>query len=189
MQIYNAFIQMAATLGSVAMMNQIVALDRERQYFRFLFAHRVRPWHFYLQRFAVALLLLVALFATIPIGFSLFVTPVSAVPALQSMALYGFLVGSLAMLCGALVQRDGIALIVVFAAASVLQQAKRMGNLPSVLGVLADALPPFHRASVIRTEWLTGVAVDAGDLLIVIGYGLAMLVAALVVVKRFPLVR
>jgi hypothetical protein len=189
MTIYSSFVQLAITLGVIAMMTQLVSLDRERQFVRFLFAHQVTPWQYYLQRFVVSLTVFLVVFATIPLGYSYFVTAVPLWPALQSALLYGGLLGGLAMLCGALVQRDGIALVGVMLAGTVLQQADRAGTLPSVLGFISDILPPFDKAGLVRNAWIGGRAVDGGDLLLVVAYSIAMLAVALVAVKRLPLVR
>jgi hypothetical protein len=186
LSIYTAFVQLAMTLGAIAMMNQIVSLDRERQFFRFLFPHQVAPWMFYLQRFTVSLVLFLSLFATIPLGYSFFITDVPVVPTMQAAAMYGLLFGSLAMLSGALVQRDGIALIGVFLVGTLLQST---ASLPKALTLLGDALPPFDTAGAARSAWLAGRAVEAADVVLVVGYSLAMLIASLAVIKRLPLVR
>ena len=189
LNIYVSFVQMAMTLGAIAMMNQLVALDRERQFVRFLFPQPVVPWQFYLQRYLVSLVLFVAVFASIPLLYSWWVSPVPLVPALQSAALYGLLFGGLSILCGALVQRDGVALIGVLIASTVLQQIAATDGAPGAVTFFSRILPPFRMAGGIRAEWLAGAPVETGDLLHVLGYAVAMLTVGLVVVKRFPLVR
>jgi len=187
--LYNTFLPMGTVLGAVVMMNQVPALDRERQYFRFLFAHQVTPWRFYLQRYLVAFALFLAGVAVIPLGFSALVTDVAFLPTMYSAALFGLLVGTLMCLCGALTQRDGLALIVVYLGTSVLQQIERAEALPGWLEPVVAALPPFDVAGTLRTAWLTGGPYDTGDLVHVVAYSAALLVVALVAIKRFPLVR
>ncbi|MEX2181242.1 MAG: hypothetical protein WD771_04325 [Gemmatimonadaceae bacterium] len=187
--LYNTFVSMAVVLGAVVLMNQVHALDRERQHFRFLFAHQVAPWQFYLQRFVVAAALFLAGVALIPLGFSALVTDVAFLPTMQTAALYALLVGALMFLCGALTQRDGLALILVYLGTALLQQVDRADGLPGWLAPVVAALPPFAVAGDLRTAWLTGGAFDTGDLLHVVAYSVALLIAALVVIKRFPLVR
>ncbi len=187
--IYANFAGLAVTLGALAVVNQVAALDRDRQYFRFYFAHQVAPWMFYLQRFVVAALLFLAVFALVPLGFGLAVTDVPVLPALRSAGLYALLLGSLSMLCGALTRRDGLALIAVFLGTSVLQQVDRTGGLNAVLHALAVALPPFDLAAGARNAWLAGRPAEWAHVARVVAYSAGMLIASLAVIKRFPLVR
>ena len=187
--IYRTFFAMGTLLGSIVMVNQVPALDRERQFFRFIFANQVAPWHYYLQRFLVAYVLFVAGAALIPLGFSTLVTDVPIVGSIQAAAILGLLIGALTLLCGALTQRDGVALIVALIATSVLQQVAKAEQLPEWLEPIVSALPPVTLSSEMRAAWVANQAVLVGDVFYVVGYSLALLVVALVVIKRFPLVR
>jgi hypothetical protein len=185
--IYSSTLGLAMTLGAMVAASGFIALDRERQHFRFLFSHPVRPWAFYLQRYVVTALLFTAVMTLIPVGYGAIVAEVPVLGAGASSLLYVLLYGSLAMLCGALLNRDGIAFIAVVILGNVLQDAREA--LPRALQVLGDALPPFDAAGDVRTALLRGAAADAGDVVHVVAYSLAMLAAALFVVRRAPLAR
>jgi uncharacterized membrane protein len=175
-------------IGSVLLMNGSFALDREKQHVRVLFAHQVPPELFYLQRFAVGLALFAATFIFIPVLFSQIVE-VPILGTLLALLLTGFFIGSLLLLIGAVTQRDGLAFIGVFLVANVLQSATQSGNGPAWLRGLAWFLPPVKQVSDFSTAWLGGRTVEPQDLVLVLGYGIGMLVSALVLIKRAPLVR
>lgn len=187
LMIYTQMLMLCITLGSIVVASGIIALDRERQYFRFLFSHPVVPWQFYLQKYLISALLFALVMMVIPVGFSLVVTDVPVLAVALSSLLYALLYGSLAMLCGALLNKDGIAFIAVIVVSSSLQETRQL--LPTWLAHVADALPPFKVADGVRRALLNGAAVDTGDLLHVIAYSAGMLVAALVFVRRAPLAR
>ena len=189
MNIYNSGIPLALVLGGIILMNQVVALDREKQHFRFTLAHPVAAWEFYLQRFIVALLLFVAASALIPIVFTALVLPVSVLGLVKAAALYGLLLGALAMLCGALFSKDGLVLIITFAVSSTMQDLRKADVLASWLKPVANSLPPVQLLAELRQSWLDGVPVESSDVLFVISYGVGMLAVALYLVKRLPFAR
>lgn len=186
--IYNSTLGLAMTLGAMVAVSGVIALDRERQYFRFLFATPVRPWAFYLQRYVVTALLFTAVMMLLPLGYSAVVADVPVLGVGAASLLYVLLYGSLAMLCGALLNRDGVAFIAVVILGNVLQDIPDT-VAPAWLRALGDALPPFSAAGNLREALLRGTALDRGDLLHVVLYGVAMLVAALFIVRRAPLAR
>lgn len=187
--LYRTFFTMATLLGAVGLMNQVPALDRERQYFRFLFAKQVAPWRYYLQRFLITFVLFTAGAALIPLGFTALVSDVPIIASIQAAALLGFLIGALTLLCGALTQRDGYALVAVLIGTSMLQQIAKADRLSGWLEPFVAALPPVILTFDIRAAWVAQQPVLVGDVFYVIAYSLALLVAALVVIKRFPLAR
>jgi len=189
LETYATVLGLAILLGALILMNQTVAVDRDRQHVRFLFAHQVAPWHFYLQRFLVSALLFTAASALMPIGFSALITDVEIFPALKIAAMYAVLVGGLGTLAAASTHRDGLIIILVLAGASLLQQLEAVSRLPAWLAWVAVSLPPFHLAGEIRHAWLRGSEVATGDLVHVLAYGAGMLAAALLIITRAPLVR
>lgn len=184
---YHSTLTLAMTLGAVLLASGVVALDRERQHFRFLFSNPVAPWKYYLQRFVVGAVMFALVMALIPLGFSALVTDVPVLPVITSSLMYALLYGSLATLCGALVNRDGILFIGIILIAGVLQQSKQM--LPGWVGAVANSLPPIQVTGTVRGAWLAGRTADTGDLLLVGLYSLGMLAAALVLIRRAPLAR
>lgn len=188
-QVYGSIMQLSMTLGAFVLVSGLLSADRMKQHFRFLFSRPVVPWRFYLQQFAISVVLFVALFSLIPIGFGLIFAPVPIVAVLKSATVYALLFGALALLCGALVNKDGALLIGVVVLATVLQQLERADALPRWAGVLADALPPFVAADRLRMRWLGERAIESGDLALVLLYSLGMLVGALVLIRRAALAR
>lgn len=189
LQIYAAILPIAMTLGAVILASGLPATDREKQYFRFLFAKPVSVWQFYLQQFTVAVAMFVAAMALVPLGFSAIVTAVSVVAVIKSAFVYALLFGSLLTLCGSLVNKDGVALVGVAAISSILQGLAQGEGAPAWIGFLAHVLPPFRTADLVRSLWISGQPVNPADVALVIGYSLGMLAAALVLVRRLPLAR
>lgn len=189
MMAYNQMMTLSMTLGALISVSGLIALDRERQYFRFLFSQPVVPWQYYLQQFVISAVLFAAAMALIPMGFGLLFIDVPVLPVVQSAFLYALLFGSLALLCGALLNKDGLIFIGVLIFAITLQQAEAVGALPGWLGALANALPPFVAAQGVRAQWLAGHAAATGAVVHVLVYSLGMLAAALFVVRRAPLAR
>ena len=189
LQIYGSTMPLAMTLGAVILATGIPATDREKQYFRFLFAKPVVAWEFYLQQFLVALVLFAAAMTLVPVGISAIVTPVPVLAVTQSALLFGLLYGSLVVLCGALVNKDGVAFIAVAALSFMLQSLGKAGALPDWLALVASGLPPFVVADGMRAQWLAGQPVPLGDIIHVTGYSIGMLAAALYFVRRLPLAR
>ena len=189
LQIYGNLMELSMTLGAFVLVSGLLSADRMKQHYRFLFSRPVAPWRFYLQQFAISVVLFVAVFSLIPILFGLIFTPVPIVAVVKSATLYALLYGTLALLCGALVNKDGALLIGVAILATVLQQLERTNALPRWAGILADALPPLITAEALRARWLAERAIESGDLVLVLLYSLGMLVGALVLIRRTPLAR
>lgn len=166
-----------------------VSTDRERGHVRFLFATPVVAWQYYLLRFAVGLLLFTTAVSLVPLGFSVVFFAVDVLPVVLAAATFALLLGSLSMLAGAITRRDGAVVIVVTLGAALFQQAARTGDAPRWMELLAAALPPVNSASRLQEAWFKDQAIDTGDLSLVLGYALAMLVTALFTIRRAPLVR
>lgn len=180
---------LAMTLGAVLQMSQVVALDRERQFFRFLFAHQVAPWTYYLQRFVVGVALFAALFTLVPIIYSQVVLPVNILGALRAAVLFGAFVGALALLCGAFTKRDGLALIVIYLTAASIQPSQVYVELPTWAQWFSKILPPVDAAASVRNAWMRGTDAVPADLWLTLGWTAGMLAAALFVIRRLPLAR
>lgn len=188
-QIYGNVMELSMTLGAFVLVSGLISADRTKQHFRFLFSRPVSPWRFYLQQFAISIVLFAACFSLIPVGFGLIFSPVPIVAVVMSAALYALIYGALALLCGALVNKDGALLIGVAVVSTVLQQLERTDALPPWASALADALPPLATAAGLRARWLAERAIETGDLLLVVLYALGMLAAAFILIRRSPLAR
>lgn len=180
---------LAMLLGAIMQHSQVIALDRERQYFRFLFAHQVAPWAFYLQRYVVGLLMFSLFFMVIPLVFSKFVTPIPILGTLKATLFFGSFVGALAVLAGAITKKDGLLLIGVYLVSSALQQPSAYDALPTWAQWISKLLPSTYAAGAVRDAWLKGAPIVSADFWLVAGWTVGMLVAALVIIRRFPLAR
>lgn len=186
---YAQLVPTVITLGALLVASGFVAADRDRGYVRFLFSAPVVPWRYYLQRFVVGLTAFVAACALVPIGFGLMITARPVAPVLASAALYGYLIGALAMLAGALTRRDGAVVLGIVMLSSILQPLAAQAELAGWVEFLAAILPPLGPADAVRGAVLAGRAVDRPALVHVLGYATGMLVSALVLIRRAPLVR
>lgn len=189
LQVYDSAVSLAMLIGAFLLMGNSAALDRDKLHVRFLFAHPVAPEAFYLQRFLVSLVVSTAIFTVVPLGYSWLAVPVPVVGTMQAYLLIQVLIGSLAALCGAVTARDGFVLIITYISTSILQQLDRVDQLAPWLSTLSKGLPPLGAMERSADALIAGTAVVSNELMLVAGYALGLLVAALVIVKRAPLVR
>jgi hypothetical protein len=176
-------------LGSFLFMTNSIATDRQRQHVRFQFAHPVSPTLHYLTRFVAGLLLYIACFAPLPLLLATLGTDIAVVKGLVAAVATLVLIGGLSALCGALTEKEGALLIGVFMLTQLLQDLAAQDILPKAAATVARGLPPIRNLSYVNEQLFTGQAWPANDLLLVFGYGLGMLAAALLIVRRAPLVR
>lgn len=190
LQVWSGTASLSITIAAFLVMSQSISTDRDKQHVRFLFAHQVNPVLFYVQRFVVGLAMLVAYFALIAWGYSQ-VVPVPVLGTVLALLLTCWLVGSLTMLAGALTKAEGILVLGVYLVANVLQQVSVAAgeSAPRWVRALAPVLPPVNRMSDYAQAWINGRTVDPSDLVLVIGYAAGMFIAALVLLRRAPLVR
>lgn len=180
---------LAITLGAFLFMSSSVALDRDKQYVRFFFSHQVNPVNYYLQRFAVGMLVYLAIFALAPVSVELFLTDVNVLGSLAAFAITLVLVGGLTVLAASLTNRDGLALILSFIVIRTLQQLATQDLLSEWMKPVTRGLPPIETMSVLSKALLEGGTYQATDVIHVVGYGLGLLAAGLLVMRRAPLVR
>lgn len=186
---YTSVLPQMILLGALLVGSGFVALDRERGHVRFLFSSPIVAWQYYLMRFVIGIALFTAVTTLIPVGFGLVFFPVPVLPVLLTAGTYALLLGSLAMLAGAFTRRDGLVVIAVTLASLMFQGLSRSGGAPRWMELVAAALPPVATADRLRSAWFQGDAVATGDLTLVLGYSLAMLITALYTIHRAPLVR
>jgi hypothetical protein len=187
--IYGGVTPLAITLGAFLFMSSGIAMDRDKQYVRFYFSQQVNPVNFYLQRFVLGLLIFPAVFVIVPVGVELFLTDVHVLGALAAFAICLVLVGGLTVLASALTNRDGLALIISYMFIRVLQQMAAQDLLSEWMSTLVRGLPPILTMGDLSTALVGGSAVQGTDVIHVVGYGLGLLFAGLLVMRRAPLVR
>ena len=159
-------------LATLFALNGISSIDRQRGYFRFLFAKPVSVPRFYAQDY------LVRFAGVLAISSGLF-------------AAFAALVGGVGFLLSALTHHDGIALVVVYVAATLV----RAGTVvlaagtrgAQALGYVSGVLPPFYRLDALRDALAAGTAPSTADLVWVLAYGLGCLAAGLLVLRHRPL--
>jgi hypothetical protein len=188
-QVYQSVATLAITLGAFLFMSSSVAMDRDKQHVRFFFAQQVSPVNFYLQRFAVGMLVFVAIFALAPLAVDVFLTDVHVWGSLAAYAISLVLVGGLTVLAASLTNRDGLALILSFLTIRTLQQLAAQDLLASWLKPIARGLPPIETMAQLSRALVEGNTVQGTDVIHVVGYGIGLLVAGLLVMRRAPLVR
>ncbi len=176
-------------LGSFLFMTNSIAPDRQRQHVRFQFAHPVSPPLHYLTRFITGLLLYIAIFAPLPLLLSLLGVDIAVVKSLVAIAATLVLIGGLSALCAALTEKEGLLLIAVFMVSQMLQELEAQDMLSDTVAGIARGLPPIRGLSFVTQQLFTAQAWPTNDMLHVFGYGLGMLAAALLIVRRAPLVR
>lgn len=182
-------VPLCLTLGAFLFMTRSIAEDRERQYVRFLFAHPVRPADFYLTRFVVGLVVFAACFVPVPLAARAFGADVSIVNALMALVAMFVLIGGLTTLCAALTNKDGVALIATYVGVQLLQRLASQDILYDWARPFARGLPPIGSLDPLLRSLLSGGDWPVTDLVHVIGYGLGLLAAGLLVIRRAPLVR
>ncbi len=187
--IYRAVGPLCCTLGGFMMMSQSVALDRERQHVRFLFATPVAPAAFYLQRFLVALVAFVALFLPVPLTMWALGADVTILGSIVGLVSALVLIGGLTTLAAALTHKDGVVVILIYVLTQTLQQLAAQDVLWEWARPFVRGLPPVHSLSEAMKSVFQGTDWPVTDLIHVNGYGLGLLVAGLLVVRRAPLVR
>jgi ABC-type polysaccharide/polyol phosphate export permease len=176
-------------LGGLLMMTDVIATDRDRQFYRFLFAKPVVPWRFYLQRFVVGLAAFVGVYALVPALYSWLVSPVPIAHTLLAVGLMGLLIGGIATLVGALTRRDAFVTVIVYMVTSVLQGASEADALADWMDPIVELLPPIAKFTAARAMLLQGLMPDAEVLWHVGLYGAGLVALGLFLVKRLPLAR
>lgn len=180
---------LAIVLGAFLFMSQSVALDRDRQYLRFLFSQPVAPHLFYLQRFLVGLVLFLAVYAPVPLIIDGFLVDVATGGTLAAMAIALTLVGGLTVLAGAISHRDGLVVILVYIVSRTMQQLSEQDLIADWLDPVVAALPPIQVMSSLNQALIAGASWEWSAVFHSVGYGLGMLAVGLYIIRRAPLVR
>ncbi len=187
--VYISMAPLCMTLGAFLFMTAGLAVDRERQHLRFYFAHPVSPVAYYLQRFLVGLVISAVCFLPIPYTMRALGGDVPVIGTVVALLATLVLIGGLAMLCAAITNKDGLALILAYVGTQAVQQLPTSGILVDVMRPIGRVLPPLAELDALRKMLLESSRVPWTDLILVFGYGIGLLVAALFVIRRAALVR
>jgi len=183
--VFLGILDFAVTVFALLATAGIVSADFGLGYYRTLFARPVSPPLYYLQRWLLGGVLV--LMATSVVGFAAAARIGAQLPigrVLVQSGLFYFLLGGLVLLLSTITRRDWIIAALVVAAHAGLGLARSLGAAATgAAAVLYTILPPFGLVDV-------GEPVPAGaDLVHVVLYGLALVLAALTVIRLRPLAR
>lgn len=181
-----ALLPMYGFIAVVIAINGIVSGDRQRGYFRFLFAKPVSPIRYYAQAFLVngagtvaitgVLVLLLAWLAHRPFPWHV----------LTYVAVYYVAAGGVGFALSAITRFDWIALAIVWWMAQLLR------TLAPLLGrwyhdVLHVVLPPAHLLAELAESLARGTPLAASSMLWVLGYGMLGMLLGLAAIRFRPL--
>lgn len=173
-QMYLSTVTLFLPLGAYFATAGVISTDREKGYFRFLFAKPLRVTRFYLQQYLIHGAAYALLFGALTWCWGAVTVPQSVPRALEAAALTWMLVGGLGFALGALVRFDGAVLAFVYLVASGTQSLAAVPEgalLPPWITALARVLPPVHELDVTRERLFGGSSLDAESLWHVAGYG------------------
>lgn len=189
-QMFQGNASLCIVIGGLLLMTRTVAQDRERQHVRILFAHPVPPALFYLQRYLLGLLCFLVLFVSVPLVYSWLAAPVPVLGTIKAAALLGALIGALGLLCAAITQKDGLVLLALLLISTTLHELRTSDVLPRWAELVTWALPPIGFGTDLVSLLLRDAPLpDGNELMLVGGYTVGMLAAALFIIRRAPLVR
>jgi hypothetical protein len=177
-----ALIPMALTIFAVQGM---VSADRRSGHYRLLFSKPVSVAGFYAQRWLVDLVGVLLGATLLVAAHGLLVRPVSPLPFLGTALLVYLVVGSLGLFLSALTRLDWIVLVLLWAAASLLQDPWLAAG--GWRGAVAMVLPPATALAELRTALQDGLTPAARPLAWALGYATICFALAMAALKRRPL--
>ena len=177
-----ALLPMALTIFAVQGM---VSADRRSGHYRLLFSKPVSVAGFYAQRWLVDLVGVLAGAALLHAVHGMLVRPLPPLPFLGSTLLVYVVVGSLGLFLSALTRLDWIVLVLLWAAAALLQEPWLAAG--GWRAAVAIPLPPAAAIAALRTALLDDAALSSRDLAWSLGYAAICLALAMATLKRRPL--
>lgn len=185
----SALAELMPIFGIVAVLlgvNGMIANDRHRGYFRFLFSKPISVTRYYVQAFVINGLATIGVVGALvyvitTLGGGRF--PWGVVPY---MALFYLCAGGIGFLLSALTRFDWVALGLLWALAQTLRQLayQLSGWYYEVLNVI---LPPAHLMSRMAGDYMQGFPTPTRTLVWVGGYGLLALVLGILALRVRPL--
>jgi hypothetical protein len=176
-----SFLGVIVYLGALLAMNGIVATDRSKGYYRFLFAKPVSPVRYYGQAFLIHWAGFLAIATVLAAIYGFFVWPLLSVKLVLIVAVMFLLYAGIIFLLSASFRGDWLILLMFTVLASFLWD--KFGQSDSIVKSLLYVLPPLNRTTDIYYALAKGGAVDVGLLRWFGLYGAASVVAGLVVLR------
>ncbi len=182
----SALLPMYGFIAVVIGINGIISGDRQRGYFRFLFAKPLSPPRYYVQAFVVNGVGTVAVTALLAFLLAALAGDPFPWHVLSYVALYWVSAGGVGFLLSAVTRFDWIALAIVWWMAQLLRTLAPMlgGWYHQALHVI---LPPAHLMSTLAGDLSRGASVPAPSLLWVAGYGALCVLLGLAALRLRPL--
>ncbi|MGH7584517.1 MAG: hypothetical protein ACREL5_14975, partial [Gemmatimonadales bacterium] len=170
------------TVAILMTVGGIVGTDLERGYYRSWFSKPMAPYWYYLQRWLVGAVVILVTPVVLGLGLaaSLGQTGLSW-SFMAQIALAYLVIASATMLVSIFTSRGWLVVFLLAILQGVLSQVARSGLIPMWLVRIHQALPPFHLVG------MRAPLPHGGDLWHVVLYGVAMLVAALALLRFRPL--
>ncbi len=187
--VLSALLQTVPLLGFVLVIlavNGIVSHDRQRGYFRFLFAKPISLVRYYVQAFLISGAGVLVIGLLILLLFYALAYPILPFGMLAFLGLYFIGLGGLCFLFSSVFRADWILVAGVWSVAAMLRALYPADE--SWYGhVFHVILPPFHLASGLAESLMRGHAVAPGDVIWLVGYGLGAFLLGLLLLRWRPL--
>ncbi len=168
-------------LGALLAMNGIVASDRGKGYYRFLFAKPVSPMRYYGQAFLIHWAGFVLIATLLGALYGALVLPLLSTTFVLVVASMYLLYAGIVFLLSASFRGDWLILL-VFTAVSTFMWGK-YGESKAVIGKLLYALPPLSRTTDVYGALAKSSPVNWHLLEWFAGYGAACVIAGLIVLR------
>ncbi|MEP6731775.1 MAG: hypothetical protein ABJE10_14105 [bacterium] len=176
-----AFLGVVVFLGALFAMNGIVADDRKKGHYRFLFAKPVSPSRYYGQTFLVHWAGFVAVTCVLALIYGAVVAPLIGAQLVYVSALMFLMYAGITFALSATARWDWLLLLAFTLFATFLWG--RFAESTSVAAKLLYLLPPLHRTSEIYDAVARGAGLKVGLLAWFAGYGVVSYVLGLVVLR------
>jgi hypothetical protein len=166
----------------------VAGTDIKQGYYRALFSKPIAPWWYYLQRWLLGGLAVLTIPVWLGLAFAVAFGQGTGLHAevFAAVALGYLLIGGLVLLCSTFTSRDWLVAFLLYFMQARLHDAERLftamsRDVPPAMALTLKLLPPFDLVSA------RGPVPTGGDLVHVLGYGLAMVLAALLLLHFRPL--
>jgi hypothetical protein len=171
------------TVAILMTMGGIPGTDLERGYYRSWFSKPMTAIWYYLQRYLIGAAVILILPPILGLGIKIALGGSTGLNWTMEgqVALAYLVVASACFLASRFVARGWLIVFLIDILQTMLEPWKTSGFMPKALLWLHAGLPPFHKLGISLP------IAHGGDLWLILGYGTAMLVAALVLLRVRPL--
>jgi ABC-type transport system involved in multi-copper enzyme maturation permease subunit len=180
-QFLRTFLGVVVFLGALFATNGIVADDRKKGYYRFLFSKPVSPSRYYGQAFVMNWTGFVTVACAMTLIYGALVAPMITAPLVYVFALMFLMYAGIAFALSAAARWDWLSLVAVTVFASFVWG--RFGESTSILAKLLYLLPPLHRTAEIYEAVAKRTPVNTSLLAWFAGYGVVCYLIGLVVLR------